>query len=715
TFGTMAARAAVRDVGRVLGVPLSEVDRIAKMVPMELGITLERALEGSSELKEIYRTSAAVKELLDTARAIEGMPRHASTHAAGIVISQEPLTHYLPLQKSGEAVTTQYPMQAVEELGLLKMDLLGLRTLTVIGHACAAIRANRGHELDLENLPLDDKPTYKLLATGESSGIFQLESSGMRAILKELKPERFEDIIALVALYRPGPLGSGMVEDYIRRKHGAIPVSYLHPSLEPILKDTYGVILYQEQVMRIASELAGFSLGQADLLRRAMGKKQPEVLAAQRQRFLEGASARGIPADTAARIFELMEYFAGYGFNASHSAAYALVAYQTAYLKAHYPAELMAALLSSVGENFDKMASYLGECQRLGIKVLPPDVNQSGMDFTVSDGHIRFGLAAIKNVGRAAVEAILLAREQGGPFKSLLDFCVRVDSRQVNKRVLESLIRCGAFNSLAANRRQLLVMLDTCLEIAAQRQEDRRSGQVSLLDLVPTEISEPVPPQLDDFSPADILVAEKELLGFYLSGHPLEPYKELLSRRVSHSLSDLAAITDGSQVAIGGLARNLRRIITRKGNPMAYLTLEDFSSQVEVVLFPRVYSQGRSWLAPDQVVLVHGHISKQEEEVQVLADRIEPLAAGNEGRALPQQPGGDCLYLKLSDKRQIREVQNALSLSPGCCQVYVYLAAERRTFALDRKLWVEPTAELITGLARLLGGHDRVKLVSKKG
>jgi DNA polymerase-3 subunit alpha len=459
--------------------------------------------------------------------------------------------------------------------------------------------------------------------------------------------------------------------------------------------------------MRIASELAGFTMGQADLLRRAMGKKKPEVLAAQRQRFLEGATARGIPAKTGGKIFDLMEYFAGYGFNASHSAAYALVAYQTAYLKANYPAELMAALLSSVGENFNKMASYLAECQRLGIKVLPPDVNQSGMDFTVSNGHIRFGLAAIKNVGRAAVEAMLAAREQGGPFKSLLDFCARVDSRQANKRVLESLIRCGAFNSLAANRRQLLVMLDTCMELAAQRQEDRRSGQISLLDLVPEEISEPVPPQLDDFSPADILAAEKELLGFYLSGHPLEPYMAALNRRVSHSLADLAAIADGSQVVIGGLARNLRRIITRKGDPMAY--------QVEVVLFPRVYNQGRSWLAPDQVVIVHGHTSKQEEEVQVLADRVEPLPVREAGPLMPQQPTGKCLYLKLSNKEQIREVQNTLNTAPGGCQVYVYLAAERRTFVLDRKLWVEPTAELLTGLAGLLGGQDKVKLVSKKG
>ena len=742
TFGTMAARAAVRDVGRVLGLPLGEVDRIAKMVPMELGITLEKALATSPDLKESYAGSQEVRELLDTARAIEGMPRHASTHAAGIVITREPLVHYLPLQKTGDAVTTQYPMQAVEELGLLKMDLLGLRTLTVIGHAREAISRNHGREVDLENLPLDDGPTYQLLASGETSGIFQLESSGMRAILRELKPERFEDIIALVALYRPGPLGSGMVEDFIKRKHGVTPISYLYPALEPILKDTYGVILYQEQVMRIASELAGFTLGQADLLRRAMGKKKPEVLAAQRERFLAGAAARGIPEGVARKIFDLMEYFAGYGFNASHSAAYALVAYQTAYLKAHYPAELMGALLSSVAEHLDKMGPYLAECQRLGIAVLPPDVNESGVDFTVTGGHIRFGLAAVKNAGRSAALAIIAAREDGGPFTSLLDFCRRVDSRMVNKRVVESLIRCGAFNSVNPNRRRLLAGLDECLELATRSQEDRRSGQVSLMDLVPAEVSEPRLPEVSDFSRADILAMEKELLGFYLSGHPLEPYIPLLKGMLSHPLAALTEVADGSQVTVGGLVIGLRRLVTRKGEPMAVVTLEDFSGQAEVVLFPRAYSQVRAWLAADRVVLVRGHIDKQEEGVQVLADQVRPLApeaggaasallnqavrgpagpvAGKESR--PHLPGagsrvesrsGRHLYLKLPGQEQIAAVRVVLMAHPGPCPVYLYLSDSRRTIALHRRYWVEPVPELLAGLAGLLGGNDKVKLMQE--
>ncbi|MDN5326473.1 MAG: polymerase subunit alpha [Moorella sp. (in: firmicutes)] len=742
TFGTMAARAAVRDVGRVLGLPLNEVDRIAKMVPMELGITLERALATSPDLKESYEGKREVRELLDTARAIEGMPRHASTHAAGIVITREPLIHYLPLQKTGDAVTTQYPMQAVEELGLLKMDLLGLRTLTVIGHAREAIRRNYGWELDLENLPLDDRPTYQLLTSGETSGIFQLESSGMRAILKELKPERFEDIIALVALYRPGPLGSGMVEDFIKRKHGVTPISYLHPALEPILKDTYGVILYQEQVMRIASELAGFTLGQADLLRRAMGKKKPEVLAAQRDRFLAGAEAKAIPRDVAQKIFELMEYFAGYGFNASHSAAYALVAYQTAYLKAHYPVELMGALLSSVAEHLDKMGPYLAECQRLGIAVLPPDVNESGVDFTVRGRQIRFGLAAVKNAGRAAALAIIAAREAGGPFTSLLDFCRRVDSRQANKRVVESLIRCGAFNSINPNRRQLLAGLDECLEAAARRQEDRRSGQVSLMDLVPGEVSDPPLPQVTDFSRADILAMEKELLGFYLSGHPLEPYAQVLKKLASHSLADLAEIADGSQVTVGGLVSGLRRLVTRKGDPMAVLTLEDFSGQVEAVIFPRVYSQVRSWLAPDRAVLVQGQVDKQEEGAQVLANLVRPLvpeSGGGDrtkptGRLIPPDgptgtyhagpgtgPAGQAsagyetarLYLKLSGQGQLTALRDTLTAYPGPCPVYLYLADSRRTIALHRRYWIKPVPELLASLAGLLGGYDKIKLLQE--
>lgn len=445
TFGTMAARAAIRDVGRALNMPYAEVDRVAKMIPGELGMTLDKALEASPELRELYETEPKVHKLVDMARAIEGMPRHASTHAAGVVIGREPLTRYLPLYRSSDGVvTTQFAKETVEEIGLLKMDLLGLRTLTVIGDAVNIIKHTTGDEIDIDNIPLDDRATYEMLGRGDAIGVFQLESSGMRAILKELKPEVLDDIIALVALYRPGPLGSGMVEDFIRRKHGQSEIKYLHPALEPILKDTYGVILYQEQVMRIASDLAGFTLGEADLLRRAMGKKKPEVIAGLRNQFIEGARKNNIEETIAGQIFDLMEYFAGYGFNKSHSAAYALVSYQTAYLKANYPVAYMAALLTSVAGSSDKVAVYIEECKRMGIDILPPDINESLVNFTVVGDKIRFGLAAVKNVGRQAIEHIIAVRSKK-KFASLLDFCERAEHRVVTKRVIESLIKGGAF------------------------------------------------------------------------------------------------------------------------------------------------------------------------------------------------------------------------------------------------------------------------------
>lgn len=702
TFGTMAARAAVRDVGRVLGWPVAEVDRIAKLVPAELGITLDRALEVSPELRGLYQNSSRVRELLDTARAVEGFPRHASIHAAGLVITPEPLVHYIPLQKTGDAITTQFPMQTVEELGLLKMDLLGLRTLTVIGHTVEVLR-KQGKEIDIDSLPLDDRKTYELLSTGESTGIFQLESSGMRSLLRSLKPERMEDIIALVALYRPGPLGSGMVEDFIQRKHGLVPVTYPHPDLEPVLKETYGVILYQEQVMQIAHLMAGYTLGQADELRRAMGKKKPEEMARHRDQFIEGATKKGYDPELAAHIFDLMEYFAGYGFNKSHSAAYALVAYQTAYLKAHHPAEFMAALLSSVSQHLEKVAPYLEECRRLGIKVLPPDINESGVDFSVGEGHIRFGLAAIKNVGRAAVEAIIAAREAGGPFTSLADFCRRVDLQVVNRRVLESLIRCGAFDSLGKGRRPLLEALDTCIEAASQAQSDRKKGQVSLLDMVGATLEDPPLPEVPEFSQEEILAMEKELLGFYLSGHPLEPYAKSLRRLTTHTLARLTELADGTPVVVGGVLVGFRKVITRRGEPMAYLVLEDFGGQVEVLVFPRLFERCREWLLKDQVLLVEGRVDREEEGVKVLAEHLEKLPKDE----LPS------LYLKIEKGRGLKELQRVLAAHPGPHPVYFYFPEKRSRFLAKRRYWVTLDPPLLRELVDILG-EDRVKVIPGK-
>jgi len=578
TFGTMMARAAIRDVGRVLNLPLSEVDKIAKLVPEELGVTLDKALQ-TPELKQLYDSDPEVKQLIDLARAIEGMPRHASTHAAGIVIAGEPLVNFLPLQRNGDAVITQFPKETVEEIGLLKMDFLGLRTLTVIGDTLKIIESERKIKLDPDEFPLDDAKTYELLGSGETTGVFQLESTGMRHLLRNMKPQRFEDLIALVALYRPGPLGSGMVDDFISRKNGQTKVEYPYPTLEPILKETYGVILYQEQVMQISCELAGFSMAEADNMRRAMGKKKPEVLASMRNSFIEGAQKNNVNPRVAGEIFDLMEHFAGYGFNKSHSAAYALIAYQTAYLKAHYPVEFMAATLTSFRNNSDKVSYYIQECRRLKIDILPPDVNESLENFTVVGNSIRFGLAAVKNVGEGAVQAIIEARNQGGVFLSLDDFCQRVDLHQVNKRVIESLILCGAFDSLRVHRSQLMAIVDECIENAqaARRERDQQlTGQISLLDMLDEPVKEHnriTLPQIPEYPKRVLLAREKEVLGFYVSGHPLEGYERILSRKTSTGIGELGRYRDGDHIKIGGMITSLKRSTTKKGNSVIYFTV----------------------------------------------------------------------------------------------------------------------------------------------
>ncbi|MGB9886621.1 MAG: DNA polymerase III subunit alpha [Moorellales bacterium] len=699
TFGTMAARAAIRDVGRVLNLPLSEVDRLAKLVPAELGISLDRALEESPELRQAYEGDDRVRQLLDFARALEGTPRHASTHAAGVVIAPEPLVNFLPLQKSPDGpVTTQFAMHVIEELGLLKMDVLGLRTLTVIGDTLKLIAQSGQQPPDLDNLSLEDPKTYALLSSGESVGVFQLESSGMRTLLRSLRPERFEDLVALVALYRPGPLGSGMVEDFIRRKHGQVEVKYLHPSLEPILRDTYGVILYQEQVMRIASELAGFTLGEADLLRRAMGKKKPEVLAAQRSRFLEGAIARGVDRETAAQIFDLMEYFAGYGFNRSHSAAYALVAYQTAYLKANYPVQFMAALLTSVRNHPDKVPVYIEECRRLGIEILPPDVNASLADFSIAGNAIRFGLAAVKNVGEGAIESILRARADG-PFGSLADFCRRVDLRQVNKRVIESLIRCGAMDSLGAGRARLLAGLDACLEAGQRRQEDRLRGQLSLFDLASGReelASEVELPEVPEYSPQELLAMEKEMLGFYVSGHPLAEYRKQLAVHTNYSLAELGQVEEGTVVKVGGLVGQVRRLTTKRNEVMAAVVLEDTTGTVEVLVFPRLLESAREFLQSGQVVIVEGRTDGAEEGVKILADRVRPLPRENRAKVVIKLDP-DC------DGQRLRALQTILLRHRGASPVYLYFPNLEKYLQVAQAFWVEPTDDLCRELEQVAG------------
>ncbi|MCL6611368.1 MAG: DNA polymerase III subunit alpha [Peptococcaceae bacterium] len=702
TFGTMAARAAIRDVGRVMSMPYSEVDRVAKLVPPELHITIEKALNDSPELKDLYESNRQIKKLIDMAALLEGMPRHASTHAAGVVITREPLTHYLPLYKASDGpLTTQFAKDQVEELGLLKMDLLGLRTLTVIADAVRMVKENRSVDLDMDSIPLDDVKTYELLCRGEGTGVFQLESSGMRAILRDLKPGVFEDIVALVALYRPGPLGSGMVSDFIANKHGERKVTYLHPKLEPILKDTYGVILYQEQVMRIASDLSGFTLGEADLLRRAMGKKKPEIIAGLRSQFVEGAVRNGVVPETAGQIFDLMEYFAGYGFNKSHSAAYAMVSYQTAYLKANYPVEFMTALLTSVRDNTDKVAVYIEECRRMGIDVLPPDVNQSRETFSVVGSSIRFGLAAIKNVGLGAVEAIISAREKDGPFKSFADFCSRLDTRVVNRRVMENLIKSGAMDSLGSRRAQLMAALDAGLNLAQQAQKDRANGQISLLEFWGDEVRDTVSlelPDIEEYPGSELLAMEKEAIGFYLSGHPLMEYRRSLAELDGVTVAEIKEMEGENPVVCGGMLTSVKKIATRKGDPMAFASLEDLTGNLEVVFFPRVYRDCQKLIRDEAVVAVKGKAVNTGETVKVLAEEVQPLA---------RKISGD-LYLRVdgATPELMDNIKILLRSYPGDARVFLYFEKEKKLIRIPRENWADLSGPLLAEMKKLLGSRN---------
>ncbi len=626
TFGTMAARAAVRDVGRALGLPYGEVDRVAKMIPHELGISLEEARAGSPELRELEAGNPKIARLLKIAERIEGFPRHASTHAAGVVIAGEPLTNYVPLTRSNEGeVSTQFSMEDIEAIGLLKMDFLGLRTLTVLRDTINLVERNRGQRLDLDQIPLDDSPSYKMLAEGHTLGVFQLESGGIRRLLVRLKPERINDLTALMALYRPGPLGSGMVDDFIKVRHGQQSANYLHPSLEPILRETGGVILYQEQVMQIASNLGGFSLGQADLVRRAMGKKKPEVLAALREQFVRGAVAHNISAPCATQIFDLMEYFSGYGFNKSHSAAYALVVYQTAYFKANYPQEYIAALLTSVIGNPDKVGLYIEECRRMKLPVYRPDINQSAHSFQPEKEGIRFGLLGIKNVGVGAIDRLIEERKNG-PYRSLFDFCDRVNNQLVNKRVIESLILAGALDFTGANRRQMVNGLDRILENTFKK---TNKNQLTLLDSFNEDgfRYDPGLPDLPEFSQKELLQQEKEYLGVYLSGHPLDEWRNKFLQNKILAIGELEEEVDGKEVLLGGIISSWRPMTTKSGSMMAGCRLEDWTGTVEVIIFPKLFAEVKDGYQPDRVVVIKGRLERQEEGAKLLASQLRWLTA----------------------------------------------------------------------------------------
>ena len=700
TFGTMAARAVIRDVGRVYNIPLSEVDRAAKLIPATPGITIEEALKLSEELSSYASNNAHIAKLIEMAKKLEGLARHAGTHAAGVVISKEPLTNYVPLQLNDGQRVCQLPMGDVEALGLLKMDFLGLRNLTIIDDAIKAIKYNQKIDLDIAKIPLDDPATYKLLQNADTFGVFQLESRGMRALIKDMIPTVFEDLIALLALYRPGPLGSGMVKEFIDNKHGRKQVQYLLPQLEPILKETHGLILYQEQVIKIASVLGGFSLGQADLLRRAMGKKKMDVMDKQKLAFIEGAKAKQIDEKKATHIFDLITKFAEYGFNKSHSAAYAVISYQTAYLKANYPLEFMAALLTSVSGTSEKVSQYILDTRRSGIDVLPPDVNESLKDFTVTRGSIRFGLTAIKNLGANAIENIIEERTKNGAFVSISEFCTRVDLKVVNKRSLESLIKVGAMGSFG-NRRQLLEVMENVLSGASRAQKERSAGQTSLFDLGPTDspavFSQEIDlPDLLEFPPRELLKMEKELAGLYMSDHPLNHVQSLLERDTNTMVAEVKEKENGEQIVLGGLITTAKKIITKTGKPMITGTFEDLSGSLPIVLFPGNFDRCEMHFNEEEIVLLHGKVSFRQDEPQVVVDNLTPIRQdSNKLRALH-------LNIELvSDMQLLQTVQQTLTQFRGIHPVYLH--TPRGVIATGPKNHVDLTPELTAKLVELLG------------
>jgi DNA polymerase-3 subunit alpha len=631
----MKARAVVRDVARVMDIPYADADKVAKAVPPALDMTLAKALEESPALKDLQQKDERVRELLEVAQRLEGMTRHASVHAAGVVIAPRPLVEFIPLYKSQkDEIVTQWAMKEVERVGLLKMDFLGLSTLTLIQDALDEIRRTEGIDLDIDAIPLDDRKTFALFSDGQTYGVFQFESSGMRELLRKAKPERLDDLIALNALYRPGPLKSGMVDDYISRKQGKTEVKYELAQLQPILEDTYGVIAYQEQVMRIAAVLAGFTMGQSDMLRKAMGKKDPKVMAKQREAFMAGAKTKGVNEKKATKIFDLMEYFAGYGFNKSHSTTYAWVAYQTGYLKANYPWHFMAALLTIEAANTDKLAMYLGECRELGIPILPPDVNASELRFTVTRDGVRFGLCAVKNVGEGAILSILNVRRELGRIDSLHTLCEHADLRLVNKRVLESLVKAGALDSLVPRaaadtrraRARLFAAIDRAIEHGGRHQRDKEKGQNQLFG-GPAEDGTPTIVPLADAAPWDEavqLTGEKEALGFYFSGHPVDRYGDDLKTFGARRLSELTeSLPD---VWTAGIVSGLRPLKTKKGDRMAVFTLDDVAGNLEVVVFPETFGKHGGVIAADAMLLVRGKYEKDDESARIVATELQPIA-----------------------------------------------------------------------------------------
>jgi DNA polymerase III subunit alpha len=716
TFGTMAAKAVLKDVGRALDMPYGDVDKIAKLVPNQLNIELEDALKQSPQLDSMRKSDERVKEMVEIGLRLEGLVRHASTHAAGVVISPRPLTEIVPLYKSNkDEITTQYDMNALERIGLLKMDFLGLTTLTVLDDAVRLIQQNRGVEVDLPSLALDDPDTYAIFSRGDTTGIFQFESHGMRDILKRYQPTRLEDLTALNALYRPGPIQGGMIDDFIARKHGKKKVTYDLPELEAILSETWGVILYQEQVMQIANRLAGFSLGDADLLRRAMGKKKPEEMAAQREKFLNGCHGHKVPAKKAEKIFDLMAEFAGYGFNKSHSCAYALLAYHTAWLKVHYPVEFVAAMLTSETGNTDKVVKYIHEARSMGITVLPPDVNSSDMNFTPVGDSIRFGLAAIKNVGENTVRGILQARESLGRFTSFFTFCESVDTRLLNKRVLESLVRAGALDGLGANRAQMTAAIDRAMERAQKLQRARESGQHGLFGGAGAAAAAPPPdvlPDVAEWPEHELLAAEYSTLGFFISGHPLDKYAGPLGDLNAVELSSLEGRRNGEEIVVAGIIVQARPMRSRRGARWSILTLQDRTGVIEALVFPEAFQKLEPILKAATPLLVKGRVAVEDVGTRVVvADaRLVDDAAAKIANRSPS-----LLRVRVSlnslDSGVIDRLQNLFSSRPGHCRVaFDLIKDDGHEATLESSSAVRADQELVERVREICGA-DSVEVV----
>ncbi len=704
TFGTMAARAAIRDVGRVLGLPYNTVDAVSKQIPRELDITIDKALRKNAELRKMYESDPKIKELVDLAKAVEGMPRHASKHAAGVVITDKPVSEYVPLAKNDDSVVTQYTMTTIEELGLLKMDFLGLRTLTVIDDCAKAVR-EREPSFSIENIPLDDEKTYDLFRSGETYGVFQCESAGLRRVLARLKPNNLEDIIAVISLYRPGPMDS--IDTYIKNRHNPENVKYKTEMLRPILEVTNGCMVYQEQVMEIFRSLAGYSLGRADIVRRAMSKKKHDVMEKERTTFVEGCGKNGISKETANSIFDDMTSFASYAFNKSHSAAYALVAYQTAYLKCHYPAEFMAALMTSVIDWTDKVTMYISECNRMGIEVLRPDVNFSRAQFTTDFGKIRFGLLAVKNLGRNFIDAIYKERCLNGKYTSFYDFVKRVYSKDFNKRAVESLIKCGALDSFSLNRREMMLNLNSVVASVEMTKRRNIDGQIGLFDLGNIEdSSEPELDRAEEFGRLEMLNYEKETTGLYISGHPMAEYVGLSKQIKAAPVSDLleaagdevSPYKDGAVVKVFGIISSVKKKITKNDSTMAFVTVEDITSSIEVIVFPKVYERYANMLSVGSVTVIKGRLSlRDDEDSKIVADSFEPCPK-EEKKA---KKSGMFLRFGSENDPRVKAALNILDGGAGAVPVYFFFSDKKKY--VNTGLTFSGDDERRTKLCELLG------------